>query len=75
MPNREMMKVTARNGIMLTCGWLPPVANTDIGFIGDTAGCGEYSDTVVGEARTAFCGDACPPPAVDAMNEWECVGI
>jgi hypothetical protein len=71
MPNREMMKVTARNGIMLSWGWLPPAATIDIGFIGDTAGCGEYSDTEVGEARIAFCGDACAPPAVDAINAWE----
>ena len=40
MPNNEMMKVTAWNGAMFSCGWVPPVDTSALAAIGVVAGPG-----------------------------------
>jgi hypothetical protein len=35
IPNSEMMKSTHRYGWKFVCGWLPPVAATEFGLIGE----------------------------------------
>src|SRR4051794_4638197 len=38
IPNIEMMKLTTRNGIMLSCGWDPPAGPTAAASMGTLGG-------------------------------------
>ena len=75
MPNSEMMKLTARSGCMLSCGWLPrpaPVAALSV-----TALARRRDNCSVGRGAlplaAAFAGDGSVRPAGGTL--WVCAGI
>ncbi len=60
MPNSEMIKLMATNGIMLSCGWLPPsdwMASADIAALGALVEYGKFVEL----AHTLFAGKVCEP--------------
>jgi hypothetical protein len=74
MPKSEIIKVTQRNGIMLSCGWLPPTSWTAVAAIFVSGGDWVYIDTADGFAQTLFAGVPLFPGEELANGMCECAG-
>lgn len=71
MPEVAMMKVRVRNGIMLSCGRLPPLGVIAAGANDVLAGPGLKRLSAAPElAQTPLAGLSCVPTAEDALTVW-----